>query len=91
MALAEAYRSGASWNETHFSDPQFDQALAEAEATLDVPQRKAKMQRVEQILRDAALMIQPFWRPVFVLASSKVHGYQAHPARQMQLTKVWMS
>jgi peptide/nickel transport system substrate-binding protein len=91
MALAEAYRSGASWNETHFSDPQFDQALAEAEATLDVVQRKAKMQRVEQILRDAALMIQPFWRPVFVLASSKVHGYQAHPARQMQLTKVWMS
>jgi peptide/nickel transport system substrate-binding protein len=91
MALAEAYRGGASWNETHFSDPQFDRALADAEATLDVDQRKAKMQRVEQILRDAALMIQPFWRPVFVLASSKVHGYQAHPARQMQLTKVWMS
>jgi peptide/nickel transport system substrate-binding protein len=91
MALAEAYRSGASWNETHFSDPQFDRALADAEATLDAAQRKVKMQRVEQILRDAALMIQPFWRPVFVLASSKVHGYQAHPARHMQLTKVWMS
>jgi peptide/nickel transport system substrate-binding protein len=91
MALAEAYRSGASWNETHFSDLQFDTALADAEATLDVAGRKAKMQRVEQILRDAALMVQPFWRPVFVLASSKVHGYQAHPARQMQLTKVWMS
>ena len=91
MALAEAYRGGASWNETHYSDPEFDRALAEAEATLDVVQRKAKMQRVEQILRDAALMIQPFWRPVFVLSSDKVHGYQAHPARQMQLTKVWMS
>jgi peptide/nickel transport system substrate-binding protein len=91
MALAEAYRSGASWNETHYSDPEFDRALAEAEATLDAVQRKAKMQRVEQILRDAALMIQPFWRPVFVLSSDKVHGYQAHPARQMQLTKVWMS
>jgi peptide/nickel transport system substrate-binding protein len=91
MALAEAYRTGASWNETHFTDPEFDKALADAEGTLDVIQRKAKMQRVEQILRDAALMVQPFWRPVFVLASSKVHGYQAHPARQMQLTKVWMS
>lgn len=90
MALAEAYRSGASWNETHFADPEFDQALAEAEATFDVTARKAKMQRVEQILRDAALMVQPFWRPVFVLASSRVHGYHAHPGRQMQLTKVWM-
>jgi len=91
MALAEAYRSGASWNETHFSDAEFDQALADAEATLDVAQRKAKMQRVEQKLREAAIVIQPFWRPVFILASSKVHGYQAHPGRQMQLTKVWMS
>ncbi|HTV95870.1 MAG TPA: ABC transporter substrate-binding protein [Steroidobacteraceae bacterium] len=90
MALAEAYRSGASWNETHFADPQFDRALADAEATFDVTARKAKMQRVEEILRDAALMVQPFWRPVFILASSQVHGYHAHPGRQMQLTKVWM-
>jgi peptide/nickel transport system substrate-binding protein len=36
-------------------------------------------------------MIQPLWRPVFSLASNKVHGYQAHPARQLLLTKVWMS
>ena len=91
MALAQAYRTGASWNETHFSDPAFDKALANAEAAIDVAERKARMQEVETILRDAAIMIQPFWRPVFVLSTSKVHGYRAHPARQMQLTKVWMS
>jgi peptide/nickel transport system substrate-binding protein len=90
MALSQGYRTGASWNETHFSDPAFDQALAEAEATFDVAARKLKMREVETILRDAAVMIQPFWRPVFILATSKVHGYQPHPARQMQLTKVWM-
>jgi peptide/nickel transport system substrate-binding protein len=91
MALAQAYRTGASWNESHYSDPEFDNALSEAEATVDVPARKAKMQRVEKILQDAAVVVQPFWRPVFILASSRVHGYQAHPARQMQLNKVWMS
>jgi peptide/nickel transport system substrate-binding protein len=91
MALAQAYRTGASWNESHYSDPEFDKALSEAEATVDVAARKAKMQRVEKILRDAAVVVQPFWRPVFILASSRVHGYQAHPARQMQLNKVWMS
>ena len=91
MALAQAYRSGASWNESHFSSPEFDQALADAEATLDVSLRKAKMQKVEKILQDAAVVVQPFWRPVFILASAKVHGYKAHPARQMQLYKVWMS
>ncbi len=91
MALAQAYRGGASWNESHFSDPEFDQALSDAEATLDVAARKAKMQKVEKILQDAAVVIQPMWRPVFILAAAKVHGYNAHPARQMQLTKVWIS
>jgi peptide/nickel transport system substrate-binding protein len=91
MALAQAYRTGASWNESHFSDPEFDKALSDAESSIDVTVRKAKMQKVEKILQDAAVVIQPFWRPVFILASAKVHGYKAHPARQMQLNKVWMS
>jgi peptide/nickel transport system substrate-binding protein len=91
MALAQAYRTGASWNESHFSDPEFDKALSDAEATIDVQARRAKMQKVEKLLQDAAVVIQPMWRPVFILASAKVHGYKAHPARQMQLNKVWMS
>jgi peptide/nickel transport system substrate-binding protein len=91
MALAQAYRTGASWNESHFSDPEFDEALSDAESSIDVRIRKAKMQKVEKILQDAAIVVQPMWRPVFILASAKVHGYKAHPARQMQLNKVWMS
>ncbi len=91
MALAQAYRTGVPWNETHFSDPAFDAALADAEATLDIAQRTAKMKTVETILQDAAVMVQPFWAPLYRVASSKVHGYVAHPARQLQLTKVWMS
>ena len=31
------------------------------------------------------------WPKQLELANDKVHGYQAHPGRQMQLTKVWMS
>jgi len=91
MTLAQAYRSGASWNESHFSDPEFDRALAQAEATIDIIERRKIMRRVEEILRDAAVMIQPLWRPYFILASARVHGYRPQPARQMQLTRVWMS
>jgi peptide/nickel transport system substrate-binding protein len=54
-------------------------------------ERKNKMRKVEQVLRDAAVIIQPLWRPVFTLAAANVHGYRPHPARQMQLSKVWMS
>jgi peptide/nickel transport system substrate-binding protein len=91
MTLAQAYRTGASWNESHFSDPEFDRALAEAEATIDIVERRKFMRRAEEILREAAVMIQPLWRPYFILASARVHGYTPQPARQMQLTRVWMS
>jgi peptide/nickel transport system substrate-binding protein len=90
MALAQAYRSGASWNDSHFADPAFDAALSDAESTIDVAARKTKMLKVETLLRDAAVVVQPLWRPIFILASSRVHGYSPHPARQMQLTKVWL-
>ncbi len=66
------------------------QALSDAEATIDVEARRAKMEKVEKILQDAAIMVQPLWRPVYTMTSSKVHGYSAHPSRQMQLTKVWI-
>ncbi len=90
MTLGLAYRSGVPWNESHFSDPEFDKALSDAEATIDVAQRRAKMQRVEQILLDAAVMIQPLWRPFYTLSANNVHAYLPHPARQMHLVKVWM-
>jgi peptide/nickel transport system substrate-binding protein len=90
MVLAQAYRTGVPWNETHYSDPEYDKALADAEATIDVEKRKAKMQKLEQMLQDAAVMIEPLWRPVYILTTKKVHGYKPHPSRQMQITKVWM-
>lgn len=91
MALSQAYRTGVPWNESHFSDPAFDAALAEAEGTIDVEKRKAKMEQIEKILQDAAVMVQPLWRPVYNLCAANVHGLEPHPARVMQLNRVWMS
>lgn len=91
MALAQAYRTGAPWNETHYSNPAFDAALDAAEATIDVAERQKKMEEVERILRNDAVMVQPLWRPIYILAAGNVHDYMPHPARQSQLTKVWMS
>lgn len=90
MTLGLAYRSGVPWNESHFDSPEFDAALADAEATLDVDARRAKMEKVETILRDGAVMIQPLWRPVYALCTQKVHGYLPHPSRQLHINKVWV-
>ena len=90
MVLSLAFRTGVPWNESHYSNPEFDAALNDAEATFEVEARRAKMETIEKMLQDDAVVLQPLWRPVYTMATSKVHGYVAHPTRYHQLTKVWM-
>ena len=91
MILALGYRSGVPWNETAYANPEFDAALAEAEATFDVEERRAKMERVEQILQDDAVMVQPIFRPVFTIVNDRVQGLEPHPTQYHQFTKVWLA
>lgn len=91
MVLSLAYRTGVPWNETHFDSPEFNAALDDAEATLDVEKRRAKMEKVERLLQDNSLMVQSIFRPVYVLCKSKVHDYPAHPTQYHQFNKVWLS
>ena len=67
MVLSLAYRSGVPWNETSYSNSEFDTALNDAEAILDVEERRKAMEKVETILQNDAVMVQPLWRPVFTL------------------------
>src|SRR5690606_27506429 len=41
MVMSLGYRSGVPWNESGYANPEFDKALDEAEATLDVEKRRA--------------------------------------------------
>ncbi|MEZ5926392.1 MAG: ABC transporter substrate-binding protein [Hyphomicrobiaceae bacterium] len=90
QALSLGYRSGAPWNETHFSSQAFDRALDQAETTLDPADRKAQMELVEKILQDASVMWQPVFRPVYMLVAKTVHGLSAHPTQFHQLQRVWV-
>lgn len=91
MVLALAYRSGVPWNETHYNNPEFDAALADAEATLDVEERRAKMEGIERMLQESYLMVQAIFRPVYTMTADKVNGYPAHPTQYHQFNKVWLS
>ncbi|MEM8627630.1 MAG: ABC transporter substrate-binding protein [Pseudomonadota bacterium] len=88
MAMSLGYRSGVPWNETHFANPEFDAALDEAEATLDIDERRARMAKAQQLLQDSACLLLPIFRPVYALVSPKVGGYPAHPAQYHQFNKV---
>ncbi len=90
MVLGLGYRSGVPWNETAYNNPEFDAALDEAEATLDVNERKKKMAACEKILQDDAIIPQPFWRSVFKAANKRVKGFKTHPTLYHQFQDVWL-
>ena len=88
MVLGLAYRTGVPWNESSYANPKFDAALADAESTLDVEKRRAKMEKVEKILQDDAVLIQPFFRAVFTAVRDNVVNFEMHPTRYYRFHKV---
>ncbi|MDA3787269.1 MAG: ABC transporter substrate-binding protein [Desulfobacula sp.] len=88
MVLGLAYRAGVPWNESSYNNPAFDAALNEAEATLNVEARRVKMEKVEKILQDDAVMVQPFFRSVFTAVSDRVVGFEMDPVRYYRFHKV---
>jgi peptide/nickel transport system substrate-binding protein len=88
MVLGLAYRTGVPWNESSYANPEFDAALTAAESTLDVKKRRAKMEKVEKILQDDAVMVQPFFRSVFTAIRDNVVGFEMHPTQYYRFHKV---
>ncbi len=79
MSLALAYRSGGPWNESKYSNPEFDRLLTQAEGTLDVAARREIMARLETILQEDGPIVQPVWRAIFTFHDKRVQGFKPHP------------
>jgi peptide/nickel transport system substrate-binding protein len=79
MLLALAYRTGVPWNETHFSNSDFDRLLTEAEGILDTEKRREVMAKLEKILQDDGPLVQPFWNSMVTFYDKRVKGFRPHP------------
>jgi peptide/nickel transport system substrate-binding protein len=79
MSLALAYRTGVPWNESKYSNPEFDRLLTMAEGTLDVDARRELMAQLERILQDDGPIVQPVWRAIFTFTDKRVPGLQGPP------------
>lgn len=90
QVLALGYTSGAAWNESAYSSPDFDEKLKQALSTVDVAKRREIMKDVEQILQDSGVIIQPFWQKVYCHMSKKVKNHTVHPMFQLDLQDVWL-
>ncbi len=83
MTYSLAYRTGSSWNESNWSNPDFDKLLTEAEGQLDVETRRKTMARLEAIMLDDGPIAQPVWRALFTFMDKKVKGFRMHPSGYM--------
>jgi peptide/nickel transport system substrate-binding protein len=72
QVLNEVYRSGASWNETFWSNAEFDGLLDQARQQLDYAQRKALYQQAQQLLSDEGGAIIPFFTDILSVAHKRV-------------------
>lgn len=91
QVLALAYRSGEAWNETAFANADFDAALAEAMSIADAEKRKVVMEKVEKIMQDEGVLIQPYWRSLYRHVNSKVKGADMHATFEHHHYKWWMT
>ncbi len=86
-----AYKSGVAWNETAFNNAEFDATLAEANAISDADARREVMARLQQIMLDEGVLIQPYWRSLYRHTTSAVRGAEQNPTIDHHHYKWWIA
>lgn len=90
MCLALAYRTGVPWNESGFSNAEFDRVLDLAEATVDVEERRKHMLRLQTILQQDGPLVQPLFRSVFTFCDRRMKGFRMHPTQYIECSGIWL-
>jgi peptide/nickel transport system substrate-binding protein len=91
QVLQLAYKSGVAWNETGFSNAEFDEKLAEALSIADADKRREVMKRLQEIMQEQGVLIQPYWRGLYCHMTDKVRDLHMHPAEEHHHYKWWMA
>ena len=90
QVLALAYRTGEAWNESAYSNPEFDAKLSAALAVADADKRRELMKDIEMTLQDSGILIQPFWRALYRHHQPYVKGLFMHQTFELHLEGVWL-
>lgn len=87
QVLGLAYKSGVAWNEAGFANEEFDALLAEANSLADVDARREVMAKLQAIMIDEGVTIQPYWRTAMRHHRDNLVGVEKHIADLPQLYK----
>ena len=76
--LALAYRSGEAWNEFGWSNAEFDALLEEALSIADADKRSAVSAKMQALIQEEGVTIQPYWRSLYRHMREGVMGADMH-------------
>jgi peptide/nickel transport system substrate-binding protein len=77
---ALAYRTGEAWNEFGWENAEFDALLTEALSLADADTRRGVMAKMEALIQDEGVTIQPYWRSLYRHMSENLTGTDMHVA-----------
>jgi len=84
QVLALAYRSGEAWNEAAFNNAEFDSLLSEALSIANADERREVMAKIEKIMQDEGVIIQPYWRSLYRHAKKSIVNSDMHPTFEIK-------
>ena len=76
--LALAYRSGMAWNEWGFANEEFDALVTQALSIADADKRRELMVKIETIMVEEGVTIQPYWRSLYRHTREGIVGAEMH-------------
>ena len=85
QVLALAYRSGEAWNEFGWANEEFDALLEEALSIADADARREVSAKMQKLVQDEGVTIQPYWRSLYRhgregLVGADMHiSFEIHP------------
>jgi peptide/nickel transport system substrate-binding protein len=79
QALNEAFHSSAKWNESHYSNPEFDRLLEAARAELNFTKRRALYIEAQNYLAKTSGTLIPFHVTQLVVLSNRVTHFDPVP------------
>ena len=90
MLYGLCFRTNGSWNESGYSNPEFDATLLEAEGKLDVNERREVMARLQQMLLDDGPVVQPVYRSIYGIYTARLKNFTMHPTNYNYYKDVWL-
>lgn len=89
LPLAYVEEGIGAWNETRWTDDEFETLLRQAEGTLDVEARRDIMCQIEDIMQERGPISNSYWKNVWNITRNEFQNVEAHPTAYFLMHEVW--